>query len=88
MPGVCYGWPKNVLHHAGIPESIFDIAAVVRPHLAIIDGVIGMEGGGPMMRSPKSSGVLNMGTNLTAVDATCARLISIDPWRVAYLDGA
>ena len=31
MPGICYGWPKNVLHHAGIPESILDIAATVRP---------------------------------------------------------
>ena len=49
MPGVCYGWPKNVLHHAGIPESILDIAATVRPHLAIVDGIIGMEGDGPIM---------------------------------------
>src|SRR3954470_23095065 len=36
MPGICYGWPKNVLHHAGIPESILDIAGTVRPHLAIV----------------------------------------------------
>ena len=31
MPGVAYGWPKNVLHHAGIPGSILDINAAVRP---------------------------------------------------------
>ena len=49
MPGVYYGWPKNVLHHAGIPESILDINAAVRPHLAIVDGIIGMEGDGPIM---------------------------------------
>src|SRR5262249_24944939 len=49
MPGVCYGWPKNVLHREGIPESILDIAATVRPHLAIVDGIIGMEGDGPIM---------------------------------------
>ena len=88
MPGICYGWPKNVLHHAGIPESILDIAATVRPHLAIVDGIIGMEGDGPIMGTPKASGVLVMGTNLPAVDATCARLMGIDPWRVAYLAGA
>ena len=35
MPGICYGWPKNVLHQAGIPESILDIVAAVNPHLAI-----------------------------------------------------
>ena len=49
MPGVCYGWPKNVLHHAGIRQSILDINAAVRPHLAIVDGIIGMEGDGPIM---------------------------------------
>jgi uncharacterized protein (DUF362 family) len=88
MPGVCYGWPKNVLHHAGIPQAILDIAATVRPHLAIVDGIIGMEGDGPVMGTPKASGVLVMGTNLTAVDATCARLMDINPWRVSYLSAA
>ena len=88
LPGICYGWPKNVLHHAGIPESILDIAATVRPHLAIVDGIIGMEGDGPIMGTPIASGLLVMGTNLPAVDATCARLMGIDPWRVAYLANA
>jgi uncharacterized protein (DUF362 family) len=88
MPGVYYGWPKNVLHHAGIPGSILDINATVRPHLAIVDGIIGMEGDGPIMGTPRHSGVLVMGTNLPAVDATVARLMGINPWRVAYLAGA
>jgi uncharacterized protein (DUF362 family) len=88
MPGVCYGWPKNVLHHAGIAESILDIAAAVRPHLAIVDGIIGMEGDGPIMGTAKASGVLVMGTNLPAVDSTCARLMSIDPSKISYLRAA
>ena len=58
------------------------------PHLAIVDGIIGMEGDGPIMGTPKASGVLVMGTNLPAVDATSARLMGVDPWRVAYLVGA
>jgi uncharacterized protein (DUF362 family) len=85
MPGVYYGWPKNVLHHAGIPGSILDINAAVRPHLAIVDGIIGMEGDGPIMGTPRSAGVLVMGTNLPAVDATAARLMGINPQRVEYL---
>ena len=86
--GICYGWPKNVLHHAGIPASILDINGAVGPHLAIVDGIIGMEGDGPIMGTPRAAGVLVMGTNLPAVDATCARLMGIDPWRVAYLAAA
>jgi uncharacterized protein (DUF362 family) len=85
MPGIVYGWPKNVLHYAGIGPSILDIAAAVRPHLAIVDGIVGMEGDGPIMGVARHAGVLVMGTNLPAVDATCARLMHIDPWRVGYL---
>ena len=88
MPGICYGWPKNVLHREGIHASILDINRVVGPHLAIVDGIIGMEGDGPIMGSPRAAGVLVMGTNLPAVDATCARLMGIDPRRVAYLAAA
>ncbi len=88
MPGIVYGWPKNVLHYAGIGPSILDINAAVRPHLAIVDGVIGMEGDGPIMGTPRRLNALIMGTNLPAVDATCARLMRIDPWRVGYLAAA
>jgi uncharacterized protein (DUF362 family) len=88
MPGVAYGWPKNVLHHAGIAGSILDINAAVRPALAIVDGVVGMEGDGPIMGTPVASGVLVMGANLPAVDATAARLMGVDPWRVPHLAGA
>jgi len=88
MPGIVYGWPKNVLHHAGIGPSILDIAAAVRPHLAIVDGIIGMEGDGPIMGTPRQAGVLVMGTNLPAVDATCARLMQINPWKIGYLAAA
>lgn len=85
MPGNYYGWPKNVLHWAGIEQCILDIAATVRPHFAIVDGIVGMEGDGPIMGTPKEAGVLVMGRNLTAVDATCARIMGIDPYRVTYL---
>jgi uncharacterized protein (DUF362 family) len=88
MPGAVYGWPKNVLHYAGIGRCILDIAAAVRPHLAIVDGIIGMEGDGPIMGTPRHSGFLAIGTNLPAVDATCARLMKINPSRVGYLADA
>ena len=88
MPGVAYGWPKNVLHHAGIPGSILDINATVQPSLAIVDGIVGMEGDGPIMGTAKAAGLLVMGTNLPAVDATTTRLMDFDPQRIEYLVGA
>lgn len=85
MPGRVYGWPKNVLHQAGVVESILDINATFRPHLAIVDGITGMEGDGPLAGQPKPAGVLVMGRDPAAVDATCARVMGIDPWRLDFL---
>lgn len=85
MPGICYGWPKNELHWRGIDNSIVDIGATRTPDLAIVDGIIGMEGDGPLNGTPKPMGVLVMGTDLVAVDATCCRLMQLDPERIGYL---
>jgi uncharacterized protein (DUF362 family) len=85
MPGSFYGWPKNVLHYAGINGSILDIVCALKPQFAIVDGIVGMEGDGPIMGTPKNSGVLVMGRNFPAVDSTCARIMGINPRRVQYL---
>ena len=82
MPGIVYGWPKNVLHFSGIPNSILDINATVRPTLAIVDGIVGMDGDGPIMGNPKPVGAVVMGSNFAAVDATCVRFDGIESaWR-------
>lgn len=88
MPGVIYGWPKNVLHYEGIPESILDINATVKPHLAIVDAIVGMEGDGPIMGTPKQLGCIVVGRNLPALDATCVRLMGLKPRAVSYLASA
>ena len=44
-----------------------------------------MEGDGPIMGTPRKAGVLVMGRNLPAVDATSARIMGIDPAKVDYL---
>jgi uncharacterized protein (DUF362 family) len=88
MPGSVYGWPKNVLHWAGITQAILDITATVRPTLAIVDGIVGMEGDGPIMGTPVASHVLVMGANPPAVDATCARIMGINPLKIDYLKAA
>jgi uncharacterized protein (DUF362 family) len=85
MPGIIYGWPKNVLHWAGIHESILDITTVVKPHLAIVDGIVGMQGDGPIMGTPVQANVIVMGKNLPAVDATSARIMGINPIKIPYL---
>lgn len=86
LPGLKYGWPKNVLHHAGIPQTVFDINASLPKIISVVDAIQCMEGDGPIMGSPKKMGLIVVGLNPTAVDATCARLIGLEPARISYLE--
>lgn len=85
IPGIRYGWPKNVLHHQGIPQTIYDINASLPKTISIVDGIECMEGDGPILGTPKAMGLIIVGTNPTAVDATVCRLMRVDPHRVHYL---
>ena len=82
-----YGWPKNELHQIGITECIVELYAASAA-FAIVDGIVGMEGNGPIQGTPKHAGVLVMGRDLAAVDATCCRIMGIDPAKVEYLSMA
>jgi uncharacterized protein (DUF362 family) len=89
IPGAVYGWPKNVLHWAGIHESIVDINSTLpAPRFAIVDGIVGMEGNGPIQGDAKRCGALVFGDDPVAVDATAARLMTLDPRKIRHLTEA
>lgn len=85
VPGSIYGWPKNLLHHQGIDRSIVELNRLVRNTFAIVDGIVAMEGNGPIQGTPVDAGVVVMGRDVAAVDATCARLMKLDPMKIKYL---
>ena len=89
VPGMKYGWPKNLLHWHGIHESILDICATVPIHFVIADGIIAMEGNGPLQGTPRDLGKIVLADDPVAADATCARLMGFDPLQVRHLaDGS
>ncbi len=85
VPGGIYGWPKNALHWAGIPQCIADLHAIYPRKFAIVDGIVGMDGNGPIQGDPKPVGIVVAGRDARAVDATCCRVMRIDPFRIGYL---
>ena len=85
LPGIFYGWPKNVLHIQGIEASILDIALSVPLHYVIVDAVIGMEGDGPILGTAKPVGTVIMGKHPLAVDAVGSRIMGYDPRKIPYL---
>jgi uncharacterized protein (DUF362 family) len=88
VPGMKYGWPKNLLHWSGIHESILDICATVPVHFVIADGITAMEGNGPLQGSARQLGKIVLADDPVAADATCARLMGFDPLQVRHLSAA
>lgn len=85
VPGIAYGWPKNVLHWKGIDRSILDINAAVPTDFVIADGIVGMEGNGPLNGSARNLGRIVLAEDPVAADFTCAQLMGINPQRVSHL---
>jgi uncharacterized protein (DUF362 family) len=85
VPGMKYGWPKNVLHWSGIHETILDICATVPIHFVIADGITAMEGNGPLQGNARELRKIVLADDPVAADATCARLMGFDPQQVRHL---
>jgi uncharacterized protein (DUF362 family) len=85
IPGAAYGWPKNVLHWQGIDRSILDINAALPIDFVIADGIVGMEGNGPLHGPARHLGRIVLSDDPVAADFTCTRLMGLNPWRVPHL---
>jgi uncharacterized protein (DUF362 family) len=85
VPGAKYGWPKNILHWKGIQESILDVCATVPVHFVIADAIMAMEGNGPLHGTPRPLNRIVLADDPVAADATCARLMGLDPDKVTHI---
>jgi len=86
LPGARYGWPKNMLHVNGLPLSILGLYALVRPRvLGVVDGIVGMEGDGPLFGTPVPHGVMAVSADPVALDLTCAQLMGFSSKEVDHL---
>lgn len=59
-----------------------------RRHVALIDGVVGGEGEGPLFPDPVSSGLLILSDGLVSADFACAAAMGFDPYQIPALGEA
>lgn len=85
VPGVKYGWPKNLLHWRGIQQSIVDLVATVPIHFVIADAIACMEGNGPLAGTARCLDRIVLSDDPVAADATCARLMGLMPERIPHI---
>ncbi len=85
LPGAVYGWPRNAFHLRDLNNAVIDFNTTRPADYAIIDGIVGLEGDGPVRGTPIDVGVLVMGFNPTAVDATATRVMGLGPDQIRHL---
>ncbi len=79
---------KRLLHGGGFYAVNYNMATLAQklhPHLAVIDGLQGMEGNGPVDGDPVQMDLIVAGRDVVAVDATCCRVMGFDPHKVKHV---
>ena len=81
-------FPRHDLHNRGSDLSIMDLNMVRPIGFAVIDGVWGMEGQGPVLGTPVATNVVLAGLNPVAVDRVGLNVMEIPQNAVTYLSYA
>jgi len=68
-------------HNYCIDQKLVDMLYLFRPHLTIIDGIVGGEGNCPAPVEPVDSQVIISGTNSVETDRVATRMMGFDPGR-------
>ena len=63
-------------------EAVVDILAAVKPKLSIMDGVVAMEGNGPVSDDLRKIGLILASTDAVALDTTVQTIIGLKPFDV------
>ncbi|MEM3165661.1 MAG: DUF362 domain-containing protein [Candidatus Methanomethylicia archaeon] len=76
---------KKMALHEKLMDIILYINKIVKQDLIIVDGIIGMEGLGPVLGKPVNLNLIVSGLNPVTVDAVCCKIMEINPYAVEIL---
>jgi len=82
--GILQRAKKDTLHRH-LDEILPYLAKIIQHDLVVVDGVIAMEGNGPVIGTPKNLDIVVGGTNPVAVDAVCTAIMGFSPLEVRHL---
>jgi uncharacterized protein (DUF362 family)/NAD-dependent dihydropyrimidine dehydrogenase PreA subunit len=73
---------------ASFADMLLDVLTVAKPHLFIMDGIVGMQGQGPGSGDPVTLGVVLASTDPVAMDITVCKILGIEPIGIPVLKRA
>ena len=82
MKGALAEKEKNRLHKDGLNQGVAEINALLRPKLAVFDGIIAQEGLGPVFGDPVEMDLIIAADDQVAADTVVCHIMEIDPQQV------
>ena len=83
---VCSDKERLRFHLLDVNQCLVDLNRVFKPKLAIVEGLIGLQGIGPSSPgTPVDLGLLIGGQDPVAVDAVCARIMRVEPAEIRHI---
>jgi uncharacterized protein (DUF362 family) len=81
----CLPQHNRILLHRYLDPLLATLHGVLRPGLAVMDGIVGMEGRGPANGKPRRLDVVLASRDSVALDATAMRLVGLEPERARHV---
>jgi len=93
MYGVVPGLTKAKYHaqfprRASFADIMLDILTIVKPHLYIMDGIMGMQGQGPGSGDPVKMDLVLASTDSVAMDISVCKILGVEPVGIPVLKRA
>ncbi|MCG8339478.1 MAG: DUF362 domain-containing protein, partial [Proteobacteria bacterium] len=90
MFGVIPGGGKRLVHKQAVKadelcRAILDIYSMSKPHICLMDAIVGMEGPGPAMGFPKKIGLILSSSDGIALDAIASSIVGYDPLEIGTI---
>ncbi len=86
MLGIVPG--RKGIYHPKISRTISDLMRIRAPDVNIMDGIIAMEGSGPVNGLPKKMGLTMASTDAVALDTVCCKVMGVNPINVGHITEA
>ncbi len=81
----CLPHYNRILLHKYLDEMLVSLHRLLRPKLAIMDGIVGVEGRGPANGKPRRMDLVLASTDSVALDSTAMRLVRLQPDRSRHV---
>lgn len=84
----CIPFYDRVLMHKFIHELLPDAVSILKPNIALMDAIVGMEGDGPIAGIPKRMNLILCSDNVVALDYVAAQIMGFNPEKIKHISNA